>query len=305
MQIPQIILQQTLVMFLYMLLGYVLYKRGKITQQGSKDMAAMLLNLIIPVVMVNSFCVESSPEKWAELGISSLVGAAALIVALAAARFIYPKAPVEDFAAGFSNIGFFGIPLVQSVLGPAAVFYMVGYLAIFNITQWTYGAALMEGKGARVSLKSIFVSPYMAAALIGLLLFATGWGTRLPKVVSTALEGIAGLNSPLAMTVLGVYLAQTDFKSLFTTPRLYAVSAVRLVLIPLITLAVLYFIPASRDIKLTLLIVSSTPIGANTAVYAQLYGKDYTYACQLVALSTLLTVFALPLFMSLADMVLK
>jgi len=304
MQIPQIILQQTLVMFLYMLAGFVLYRKGIITKQGSKDMASLLINLVTPIVLLNSFCVESSPEKWAELGSSTLVGVICITVTVLASKLAFPHSPMDNFSSTFSNIGFFGIPLVQAVLGYNAVFYMVGFLAVFNLVQWTYGSSLMSGKKLSFDVKTLVLNPYMAAAVTGLLLFSTGLGTKLPVVVSTALEGISNVNSPLAMMVLGVYLAQTDFSKLFTVPRLYWVSVMRLVVIPLLTLAALYFFPAARDIKLTLLIVAATPVAANTAVYAQLHGQDYTYACRLVALSTLLTVFTLPLFMSLADKVL-
>jgi predicted permease len=106
------------------------------------------------------------------------------------------------------------------------------------------------------------------------------------------------------MIVLGSYLAQSDIKKMFTSPQLYLLSLVRLLMIPAVTLIVFRFIPVRMDIIMTAFIALSTPIGANVAVYAQLYNKDYPYACQTVAITTLLSIFTLPLMLMAADLVL-
>lgn len=112
---------------------------------------------------------------------------------------------------------------------------------------------------------------------------------------------IAGMNAPLAMIVLGVYLARTDLKAIFTRPRLYALSAVRLVVIPLLTIVCLMLLPAGwRQIGTVLIIVNAAPIGSNIAVYAQRLGLDSSYAVQMVCLSTLLSLITLPVMLSLA-----
>lgn len=144
----------------------------------------------------------------------------------------------------------------------------------------------------------------MFGTLIGLALFFTGLGEHLPAVVSTTLNGLAALNAPLAMLILGGYLAQTQIKDMFTTPRLYWLSAVRLTIIPLITLLVFWPLPIPSEIKLAVFIAASAPVGANVAVYAQLHGLDYSYACQTVSLTTLFSVIVLPLMLMVANVVL-
>ena len=80
-----------------------------------------------------------------------------------------------------------------------------------------------------------------------------------------------------------------------TTPKLYLVSLIRLCLIPAVTLLVLAVIPADPVIKMTLMIAASAPVGANVAVYAQMYEQDYLFACKIVTQSTLLSIISLPL----------
>lgn len=301
MELALIVLRQTVVMFLYMLVGFILFKTGKITKQGSRELAALLLWLVIPTVLISSFCVAFSAEKLQQLITSSLLGALALLVAIVAARVLFPKTPIDDFAVAFSNAGFMGIPLVQASLGAEAVFYVAGMIALLNILQWTYGVGILTGKKSSVTLKSVFFNPIMGGILIGLVLFLTGSGAHLPLVVSTTLQGLAALNAPLAMLILGCYLAQTRLKETVTSPHLYWISAVRLLVIPLLTLLVFLPLPVPPQIKLAVFIPAAAPVGANVAVYAQLHDLDYPYACQTVSLSTVLCMASLPLLLMAAN----
>lgn len=295
-----ILLKQALTMGIYMAIGYYMYRKKLITTEGSRSIANILLRLVIPAILVNSFLIEYSAEKLRELGISVLLGGAVLFLSLIVSRLIYRDKPIEQIAAAYSNSGFMGIPLITATLGEGAVFYIIGFLAFFNLTQWSYGASLLKGEKVRLSFKMVYSNPMFVGALIGFVLFITGLGTKIPTPIRTAVSGITSLNSPLAMLVLGVYLAQADIKKMFLTPTLYGVSAVRMLLIPALTILLLWPIPADPVIKLTLLTVNAAPVGANIAMYAQIYNADYTYACQTVALSTILSIVSMPLMVMLA-----
>ena len=103
------------------------------------------------------------------------------------------------------------------------------------------------------------------------------------------------------MIVLGIYLARTRISSLFTTRHLYLVSAVRLLFIPMVTILIFAFLPVPYMIKMTMIIAGSAPVGANVAVYAQLYDEDYVYACQTVTQSTLFSILTLPAVIWIAE----
>lgn len=301
MELAAIIFRQILTMAVYMAAGYFLYKSGKITKEGSKNLATMLLWLIIPCVMLKSFCVEYSYGKLMQLVSSTLLAGFCLVLSLVIARLLYPRTPVDQFAAGYSNAGFMGIPLVTATFGQEAAFFLVGYVGFLNIFQWTLGTSLLRGEKVSLSWKQ-FVNPFFIAPAIGIVLFVSGLGPRVPSVVQGAISGIAGLNGPIAMIVLGVYLAQTKLKELFVQPRLYVLSLVRLLLIPLITCACMVLLPGDHSVKVTVLTAAAAPVGANVAVYSQLYDRDYTYACQTVAISTLLSIVTMPLVLTLGNL---
>ena len=296
-----IIFRQTIVMFLYMFAGYILFKTGIITVKGSRDIASLLIWLVIPAMIVSSFCVPFSSAKLSELFSSALVGALCLAVAVVVSMAVFKNDPIADFGCLFCNAGFIGIPLVQAALGEEAVFWLVGFIVMLNLLGWGYGVRVITGKKADPDIKSLLANPMLIAAAIGLIIFFTGLGAALPDVITTAIKGIASVNAPLAMIVLGSYLAQSDIKKMLTSLHIYWVSAVRLLVIPAVTLVLLKMLPFDRDIIMTVFVAASTPIGANVAIYAQLHDCDYPYACQIVTHSTLLTIVTLPLMIMLAE----
>ena len=303
MEAALIIFRQTVVMFLYMFAGYILFKTGKMTIKGSKDIANILVYVVIPAVIVNSFCVEYSVSGLAHLAWSFLLSALGIGIAMIIAGVIFRKHPIDNFGCAFSNAGFVGIPLVQAALGNKAVFYIVALVALMNMLQGSYGVKVITGERSAVGLKRLVVNPIFASILIGLILFLTGTGAHLPDILSSTLEGLSALNAPLAMLVLGSYLAQSDMKKMLTSVHLYWASTVRLIIIPAITLIAFGLIGADHSTMLAVFIALSTPMGANVAVYAQLYDGDYPYACQAVAITTLISIITLPLMIMLSSLV--
>ncbi len=295
-----IVLRQSIIMFVYMAIGGLLFKKGLITKEGSKSLANLLLYAVLPCVVVKSFCVARTPERMSGLLVSFLAALGILLLAMAVSHLLFKKNPIDDFGAAFSNAGFMGFPLVAAVQGSEAIFYAAGFVALLNALQWTYGQSLISGDPSYRSPKAILKNPLVLSLLLGMLIFC--FELPVPAIASDLLAALAALNAPLAMVILGVYLAQTDARTLFNDPHLYVVAAARLVLIPLLTAWMLKLLPAQyAAITTTLVIVAAAPIGSNVAVYAQKLGKDYAYAVRGVCLSTLLSAITMPLLMLFAN----
>lgn len=291
-----IVLRQSIIMFVYMAIGGLLFQKGLITKEGSKSLANLLLYAVLPCVVVKSFCVARTPERMNGLLVSFLAALGILLLAMAVSHLLFQKNPIDDFGAAFSNAGFMGFPLVAAVQGSEAIFYAAGFVALLNALQWTYGQSLISGDPSYRSPKAILKNPLVLSLLLGILIFC--FEIPVPAIASDLLAALAALNAPLAMVILGVYLAQTDVRTLFNDPHLYVVAAARLVLIPLLTARMLKLLPAQyAAITTTLVIVAAAPIGSNVAVYAQKLGKDYAYAVRGVCLSTLLSAITMPLLM--------
>ena len=290
-----ILVRQIFQMFLLAGLGFALYRGGKISKDGSKALANILIYLALPATIINGFLVERTPEHLWGILWSGLAAAVLLLLSAAVSRLVFRKDPVAAFAGAFSNPGFFGIPLIIASAGQEAVFYVACFIGLLNIGQWTYGVSLLTGRPilAGFKPKELVRAPFFIAIAVGLLLFLTG--LRLPQPLTGVLSTVASLNTPLAMFTVGIYLAQTNLGSMIRRRRLYGVAAVRLLLIPGISLLLLSLLPAGlADMKMALLLAASCPVGSNVAVYAQLYGKDYGYAVETVVISTLFSALTIP-----------
>ena len=295
MEILGLLISKLLVMFLFMIIGVILFQRNIITEAGSESLANLLIHLILPCVIVNGFLAERTTEKLYGFLISLFASVLILCVSIFIARKCFPKNPIGHFAAAFSNPGFFGIPLIVSVLGADNVFYIAPFIACLNILQWTYGVAVLKNERITINLGKIIKSPFTISFMAGIVLFLCQ--IPFPGIFKTVISASADLNTPIAMIVSGIYLAKANIRSMLTEIQFYKISIVRLVLIPAISFLLLSLIPNTfLAVKMSLFLAAACPVGSNVAVYAQLHGKNYIYAVQSVVLSTLLSMVTIPLW---------
>ncbi|MBR2822572.1 MAG: AEC family transporter [Clostridia bacterium] len=300
----QILVKQMLQMFLLAGVGFLLFKGKKISLEGSKTLGNILIYVSLPAVIVNGFLVDRTPEHMRGILWSAAAALILLLCSILISHFVFRKDPIGSFAAAFSNPGFFGVPLMIATVGQGAVFYAASFIAFLNIGQWTYGVSRLTGQPLTqgLKLKKLIQAPFVIAILLGLLLFAAQ--LRLPEILRSCVSTLAGLNTPLSMFTVGVYLAQTDLGRMFRKKELYLISAVRLLAIPLFSMLLLASLPAEMaQMKTVLLLAIACPVGSNVAVYAQLHGKDYGYAVETVILSTLLSILTIPLIVHLSTLI--
>ena len=299
--ITQILLQQTIIMFALMLLGLLLSRRGMITEQGSRDLSNVLLYAVIPCVILRSYMSEFSTEKLRAMGLSALIAVIAFAASIAVAYLTCgTRHRIENFAVAFGNAGFIGIPLVTAVFGSEAAFYVVSFSTFANLLQWTYGIVIISGKKETMNLRMVFVNPVFISMVIGIALFVLQ--PALPTIVTCTIGYIADGNTVLAMIILGYYLSKVQLRGLFADVRLYLFSALRLLVVPAVTILVFLPFPFARgEITLITLIAAATPIASSTAIFAQKFDQDYRRAVSYVCLSTFLSVATLPLVMLFAE----
>ena len=288
-----ITLQQTCLMLLMIAAGFALFKLGLITRSGTGVLGTLLLNLALPATIVNSF-VNRTPGMgpgafWTAFGVC----AAALAISFVLSAVLFRRDPIANFSCAFSNAGFMGIPLIQNVLGPECVIFAAPFVAILNIAQWTYGVYILSGKTEEFRARKLARNPILISLAVGLIIFLTG--IALPPILKQGIASFAGMNAPLAMLILGAYLAQADLRSMVGDRRLYIISLVRLIAIPAVTLILLKLPGASlKPVCLSIFICASAPVGSNAPIYAERCGRDTGYAGKAVCVSTLLSVLTMP-----------
>lgn len=297
-----IMLKQIAVMSLLVLVGIYLSRKGFLSEQGTKDLGAILIRVIIPVVIIKSYITEYSRERVIQLGLSFLFALMCSVIAMIISWSVFGKKKrIENFASAFSNAGFIGIPLAQALIGENGVFFVAASVALLNLFQWTYGVYVMTDNKDAISWKTIVRNPVVIAIVIGVILFVTK--LPVPSLVVNTLGYIAGMNTPVAMILLGTYMAKIPIKRLILERRAYLCVLFRLIVIPIVTLIILSFIPVKEKmVMLAAFLAAATPVGANICVFAQQNNCDYELSVITVCLSTLLSVVTVPILVTVAQM---
>lgn len=287
-------------LFLMMAVGYFFAKKGMLGQQALSQMSNLLLKVVAPCVMIGALQVDFSTELLKTLGTALAVLAGLYVLYGVLVHFLFRKQPDQTgaplrFGVMFGNIGFMGLPLISAVLGDEALIFCVVALAVFNIANWTYGAVLM---GEPVSVKKAVINPGVIGTAIAVALFLLR--IRLPGPVLSAVNYLGDLNTPLAMVVIGGQMASANLLATFKERRLYLATALKLVVVPLLTLAVLLPFGLDPMLALTVVILAACPTAGVTSMFSQMFHKDTAMAAQLVTLSTLLSIVTLPIMALLA-----
>lgn len=298
-----ILLRQIATMALLIAVGVVLSRKGFLSEQGTRDLGAILLRLIIPCVIIKSYIVPYTPERAQALALSAGLALLGFVAAMVLAYAVFGKRRrMENFAAAFCNAGFIGIPLAQAAIGEEGVFYVAASVALLNLFQWTYGVYIMTDRRDAIRAKTIATNPVVIAIIIGVLLFVSQ--AELPEILTSTLGYIAGMNTPVAMILMGTYLAKITWRELLDR-RAYGCVLLRLVVIPAVVLLLFWLLPVSNTaVMMAVFLAAATPVGANICVFAQQHNCDYPFSVVTVCLSTVLSVVTVPLLSSLAQAIL-
>ena len=295
-----ILLKQIAIMALLIAVGWVLRRKNFLSEQGTKELGAILLRIIIPCVIVKSYIVPYSRERLLELALSAGLALLGFIAAMLIAYAVYGKRRrIENFAAAFCNAGFIGIPLAQAAIGEDGVFYVAASVALLNLFQWTYGVYIMTDRRDAIRAKTIATNPVVIAIVVGVVLFVGR--IPVPEILTSTLGYIAGTNTPVAMILMGTYLARVSWRELLDR-RAYSCVLLRLVVIPAVVLVLFWLLPVSNTaVVMAVFLAAATPVGANICVFAQQYNSDYPFSVVTVCLSTVLSVVTVPLLSTLAQ----
>lgn len=293
MEMVPVLLRQLTIMALYMAVGYFLFRKKLVSVQGCKELGNLLINVILPCTIISSFCAERTPEQVSALLWSTFLSLLSLLLTFLVCTVCFRRRKIEHFGVSFSNVGFVGLPLVTSLMGEKGVLYVIPFIALLNVFQWTYGIAVISGSTEGIQPRQLLRNPIIISVVVGMAVFVLQ--PPLPEAFTGAVSSLASMNAPVAMIILGIYLAQVELKSLFTAKILYVSSAVRLLLIPGLTVLLLLPFPADPMLRLAVLISGSAPLGSLAAIFAQMYDEDYALAVREICLSTILCVVTMPL----------
>lgn len=294
-----------------MFLGYLLARIKAIPENSATVLSKLENNLFVPALVLNTFIEHFTVERlgtaWKFLLCGFIVISASVPIALFLARMCSKDDYIKKiFAYGltFSNFGYFGNAVVCALFPELFMEYLIFSLP-FWIYIYAYGVPVLlipaEEKQNGKSRLSALLNPMFVAMLVGMVIGISG--IKLPQFAQTASTSLGSCMSPVAMLLTGMTVAATDLKKTLKTPSIYAVTGLRLLLIPIAAIAVLAFAPLSYGLELCVVCALSMPLGLNTVVVPGAYGKDTSVAAGMSLVSHTLSCVSIPLVILLFDLI--
>lgn len=300
-----VLLQQMIVLFLIMMVGFVSRKTGILNKDASKLLSGIVVNVANPALILSSSINPETIIEGKELAITVGLAIGLYIVYLLLAEIIPRIMRVRTEDSGvykvmtvFSNIGFMGFPLLAAMYGSESLLYASLFTIPYNILIYTYGVHTLtksereSGKRKGIQWKSIFNIGVIASIAALLLYFLR---LSVPVVLENAVDTLGSLTAPLSMIVIGDAMSQMKPKELLTDKKLMLFSEIKLLLIPVVALVFVKMLGLSPMLTGVCMVMLATPVGSMTAMLAQQYEANYELASKGVALTTLLSVLTMPL----------
>lgn len=286
------------------LLGYLMRRRGLITDDFQGRLSTILLNVVIPISVIGTGNAEFDRAMAQNLGWTALFTLCFYTVAVAVMLALRPamKTLSRENKNLFANLGilgntaYIGIPIVTAVYGHEGALYAIIVNLGFQLVAYTLCARLM---GGAVSVKKFFSSPMTLCPIIAVLIFVSPF--RLPAFMVSTCQDIGALSAPFSMFIIGSALACIPFSSLWKDPHAWLVFGLRQLFFPALTTAALWLAGFGGVLAGAAVLMSGMPPATLNVIFAQQYNADLPFATRSVVLGTTLMLFTLPLWVAVGS----
>lgn len=275
--------------------GFLAGKTGIVDEVTSARLSAVTVKIGQPFLLINAMIGLERTTENIRTGLFVLAlsfaihGVTAAIAWLLARRVRDPdERKLAEFGMIFANCGFIGFPILESILGDAGLFYGAFYVFGFNVISWTWGIMILARNRSDIRLtpKKILINFGTVPALIGFLIFLSG--VSVPAPVQSLCGYLSSLCTPLSMLITGANLARRDLRKTFSSPSVYLVNAVKLIVAPVVVATLLWLAGASDVMVLFGTVMSALPCAAIITMFGEMYEINPGYAAELVGSTSLL-----------------
>lgn len=296
-------LMQVLKLFIIIIFGYILGKKGLISKNGQKEISMILLYVAMPCAIIRGMQIPFSAEKFSN-GISIIFIMAVTYLLITLMSFVLVRLipssgkerDVFQLSMILPNVGYMGYSIIGQVLGMENIFYATLASLFFEFTAWSVGVYLISRNGEvksshNVLYKSI-VNPGVISVLTGFTLFLLK--VNIPEPLKGAVEVSGSMMSPLAMIIIGLSLSRAKVKEFIFNYKIYLVSFFKLILIPFAMMA-LYYLAGLDGMKIMIpAMLVAMPSASYVTIFATNLGSDETLASQVASVCTILSMVTIP-----------
>ncbi len=296
------VFSEMLVILFAIALGYAANRRGHMGGETDQKISKLLLDFTMPAMIVGTVI---SGDELPELGVILSVLEVGVVFYLVAFAFVLvipiflrgtpSEKGVWRYVLAFPNVGFIGYPVAVALFGESALFYAVILALPFNLLSYGFGPLLLVGR-SRFQLRKMF-SPCVVASLLGLFLALTR--LRPPALIGEMLSFVGDIAVPLSLLLVGSLLAGLPARQVLHSPRLWLLSFLRLLVMPVVLWAILRAMGVESMVLGIAVVQMAMPAAVNGTLLSMEYGGDTEAMAQVTFLTTLASILTIPIVAAL------
>lgn len=296
------VFNQMLVLLILLIIGYVAGKAGIINQVTNERLTKVVLNVTQPALILDAMTSVGDEISAGEAAVcffaSVLFFIIAMIIAFLTTKLMRIRSEDEgtyEYIMTFGNVGFMGFPVIMAIFGAEAVFYCSLFNLAFNFFVFTVGIVLLTRTSGSYKIEpKRFLNMPLISAAAALVLFLIKF--KMPAVLTDSLGTLGSATTPMAMLILGGSLALMPFKELFSEWRIYIVTFIKLLGIPLIIWLIFsLFLPPDSMILHVIVVLAGMPVATNAIMMTIEFGGNQRIVGQGIFFTTVLCVATIPL----------
>lgn len=304
-----VVIKSVVTLFILIFLGFFLGKRKILHPDTAPQLCGFLVKVALPVTVFLSMQMEYDAglvKSGAQIFIIAVVfHLVCMLIGMVTAKLLRVpdnQAGAWVFVCMFSNNGFMGFPLALSIYGNDGMFLMSIANVVTNFLIFSVGVKFMV-KGydvkEKISLKKMVINNINIAVVLGLLCYFMQ--LRLPAIVLDTLQYVGNITAGLSMIVVGLSMAKLDIRQMLRGKNAYLLTAMRLLVIPLLTVGVLKLLPLRMDAMMlgVLALMSALPAPSSVTILSEQYRTNTAFGSQIIFLSTICCLITIPVFMAL------
>ena len=312
-----ILFSKVVLLLLMIVPGFLMAKMNLSTNGLCKGLANIILYAAQPALIIKGYIREYDPSVMGRALQVLIYALITHLVFIALAFLLFRNGDIARrrvlrFATVFTNAGYMGIPLICAIFGDEYAIYASIYVIVFNVFCWSLGAYIYSDDKKYISFRKMFFNPASIATYVGLLFFITplnrlvaplgeshAMADILRAIPYDLIDGLQVTVAPLSMLLIGLRLAEINFKGIFKDKQMYFYLALRLLISPvliwgILRLCMLVGILNDGVVMTVILLSAATPAATATTMFAEKHDGDSVYASQLVSISTILSLITMP-----------
>lgn len=293
--------------------GILVWRLGMVDEKFDKSLTAFLLNIALPCMIIESFSAPFAPDELKNCVLLVLISIGYMALCFGIGQLVYVVSGRNHtgrmlrFGAMFTNFSFVGIPVVQALYGQTGLIYFVMFVTPIRMVYYSSAKPLLSPQGSSLEKESFlqhlkgWLSPPVVAVFIGLTLYITGF--ELPTPIDKTISGIGAVTAPLGMILCGISLGKNKVREL-AKPRYLLMPLLRNMIMPAMTLVLMYFLPVNPLVAKIVVIYAALPVASLLAAFTIRYEPSPEARLESagsVFFSVLVSSVSIPLWAQLAE----